>query len=103
MLQPSLMDAAAIVQQSENDLLEQIDLMYTDPVKIEGPETPPLTPIHPALTSQSLTLAHNKSILKPVVQSNATTSSAVRAITLNDGVIRTQKTSVSSHRMCYFW
>ena len=100
-----LMDTVTIVQQSENDLLEQLDIeslggttlfdVIQDDVdvKLESPDTPPLTPV---VTSrlQTSTAVSSQSILKPGITSLLTSTSsaaagassnvtAARAITFN--------------------
>ena len=98
-----LMDTVTIVQQSENDLLEQLDIeslggttlfdvIHDDvDVKLESPDTPPLTPVVTSRLQTSVAVS-SQSILKPGITSLLTSSAAAgassnvtaaRAITFN--------------------
>ena len=97
------MDTVTIVQQSENDLLEQLDIeslggttlfdVIQDDVdvKLESPDTPPLTPVVTSRLQTSVAVS-SQSILKPGITSLLTSSAAAgassnvtaaRAITFN--------------------
>ena len=100
--QAMLMDTVTIVQQSENDLLEQLDIeslggttlfdVIQDDVdvKLESPDTPPLTPVVTSRLQTSVAVS-SQSILKPGITSLLTSSAAgassnvtaARAITFN--------------------